>query len=58
MNHPHAIKLNRESDEDRAAYYNKEAATKRSNTINEQIDAFFGKGGKITKLPAYDEAKQ
>ena len=55
MNHPQAIRLNKETEEERASYYNKEAAHERRKTINEQIDAFFKSGGKITKLPSYDD---
>lgn len=55
MNHPAPIRLNNETDEDKARYYNKEAAAQRQEAINEQIDAFFAAGGKVTKLPAYDE---
>jgi hypothetical protein len=33
----------------------KEAAAKRRETINDQIDEFFANGGKVKKLPAFDE---
>lgn len=45
----------RETDEEKAEYYNQAAAHQRRETINEQIDKFFASGGKIEKLPAYDE---
>lgn len=54
MNTPAPIRLHKETDEDKAAYYNREAAEQRQQSINEQIDVFFSSGGKITKLPAYD----
>lgn len=34
------------------------AASLRQETLNEQIDAFFKSGGKITKLPDYDDGKE
>jgi uncharacterized protein YaaW (UPF0174 family) len=52
MNQPHPIRLNNETPEEKARYYNKAAAEERQATINEQIDTFFKGGGKITKLPA------
>ena len=58
MNQPHPIRLNNETPEEKARYYNKAAAEERQATIREQIDAFFKSGGKITKLPAYDEMQR
>lgn len=36
----------------------REAAEKRRQTINEQIDEFFAKGGKITKVPSFGEGEK
>jgi hypothetical protein len=36
----------------------KEAAAKRRETINDQIDEFFANGGKVKKLPAFDEVER
>jgi len=53
-NKPIPLRLQKETDEDKAKYYNKEAAAARRQTLNEQIDAFFAIGGKVTKLKSYD----
>jgi uncharacterized protein YaaW (UPF0174 family) len=58
VNQPHPIRLNNETPEEKAKYYNKEAAEERQATIREQIDTFFKSGGKVTKLPAYDEMQR
>jgi len=50
------LRLTKETDEDKAAYYNKDAANFRQEIINHQVRFFLEQGGKITKLPAYDEA--
>lgn len=47
--------LVKETDDDKANYYNEAAAHQRRQTINEQIEEFFKRGGEIKKLPAYDE---
>ena len=33
----------------------REAAEKRRQTINDQIDEFFKNGGKVTKVPSWGE---
>ena len=50
--------LVKETDDEKADYYNKAAAHQRRETINQQIDEFFKRGGEIKKLPAYDEEKE
>lgn len=55
MNQPNPIRLNNETPEEKARYYNKEAANFRQEMINHQVKFFLESGGKITKLPAYDD---
>jgi hypothetical protein len=50
--------MNNETPEEKARYYNKAAAEERQATISKQIVAFFASGGKVTKLPAYDEVQR
>lgn len=40
-NKPIPLRLQKETDEDKATYYNREAAEQRQETISDQIDAFF-----------------
>lgn len=54
MSGPIPLRLQKETDEDKARYYNKEAANFRQEVINHQVKFFLESGGKITKLPAYD----
>ena len=56
MNKPIPLRLTKESDEDKSNYYNREAATIRRTFIEHQVKMYVASGGKITKLPAYDEA--
>lgn len=50
--------LVKETDDEKADYYNKAAAHQRRETIQEQIEEFFKRGGEIKKLPAYDEVER
>ena len=50
--------LVKETDDEKADYYNKAAAHERHLTIQEQIEEFFKRGGEIKKLPAYDEERE
>ena len=47
--------LVKETDDDKANYYNKAAAHERQKQIEEQKAAFLANGGTIQKIPAYDE---
>ena len=57
MNTPSPLRLSKETDEDKSAYYNKEAASHRQELVNHQVSMYLERGGKITRLPAYDEPK-
>jgi hypothetical protein len=54
MNHPTPIRLHKETDDDRANYYNKEAANARRAEIEHQMNAYLADGGEITVPPSYD----
>lgn len=55
MNHPNPIVLRNETPDDRAEYYNKEAAQQRQEQLEKDKAAFFARGGKITELKPYGE---
>ena len=54
MNHPLPMRLNKETEEEKT-YYNKKAAHERHAIIDHQVKMFLERGGKITKLPSYDD---
>jgi len=50
MNKPTPIRLTRETDEDKSAYYNKEAAYERQKKLDADKAAFFKAGGKVVEV--------
>lgn len=54
----HQIMTIKNQSKDKPNPCTKQAAHERQQTLNEQIDAFFKAGGKITKLPDYDDTHE
>jgi hypothetical protein len=56
VNQPHPIRLNNETPEEKAKYYNKDAANIRREQIKHQVKMFLDRGGKITKVESPKDA--
>lgn len=50
------FRLRKETDEDKAKYYNKDAANIRREQIKHQVKMFLARGGKITKIESPRDA--